>query len=150
MNVAACSLIADVLALEATIIGGVLRQVECYLSVVEIARSSTRSFVVHTGDPLVPVPYDVLRGLLCQMERQNSLQLPGEIMTRLMSLITNIICLAEHDKAAITEIQLRLLRYMDSCPKLPTDFTIDLALLHFQSKCSGFSTLGVIAESSFL
>lgn len=130
------------LALEVTITGGVLRQVECYLSVVEIARSSTRSFVVHTGDSLVPVSYEVLRGLLFQMERQNSPQLPGELTTRLLSLITNVICLGEHDNAAATEIQLRLLRYMDSCPKISTAFKIDLALLHFQSKCHGMIGIG--------
>lgn len=112
----------------------VLRQAECFLSIAEIARSNTRGFTCQTGDQLASMSNEVFRGLLAHMEQRNSLPLPVEITTRLLSLITSVICLVRTDNPALSEIQLRLLRHMDSCAKLPVNFTGDLVLLHFQSK----------------
>lgn len=133
MNVATCSLISDLLLRETPVTEDVLRQLECYLSVTEIARSKTHTSTTLTADSSMSTCCDVLQRLLYQLERQDSPQLPGEIVTRLLSLIASVICLADSQIAAIPEIQLQLLRYMDSCRSLPADFAVDLALLQFQS-----------------
>lgn len=135
-------MIAGLLVLD-TITKEVLQQAEYYLSVAEIARSSMTEFVDQISDPLTASSNEVLRGLLSEMERQDFPALPSETTARLLSLVSSIICLVQNDNAAISEIQLRLLRHLDSCPKVSEDFMADFVVLHFQRESAWISRPGL-------
>lgn len=96
----------------------------------EIARSGN-SFLEALPQDDLAVACDILQDLLSRIESPGQL-IPVELLQRILALITGVTCFMEH--IDIGEIQLRLLRFMDSCDYLSTAFDTDLALLHFQRK----------------
>jgi hypothetical protein len=131
LNIAACSLTDDLIAPQPVLSRDALRQLECYLSVMEIARSGCSTLeALPQKEPVAAC--DVLQDLLSRVESLG-VSIPAELLHRLLSLMTSVTYFAS--RSDVGDIQLRLLRLMDSWAQLNDEWTVDLALEHFQSKC---------------
>lgn len=130
LHVAACSLISDTISRDGDVSREALRQLENYLSVLEIARSGQPALEALPTDDL-DANCGILHDLLLRVEDLVQL-IPVDLKERLLCLVTCVTCFAS--TIDLAETQLLLLRIMDSCEHVNPEWAVDLLLLQFQGE----------------